>query len=926
MKLIACHIENFGKLSDFSMEFHDGCNIVCEENGWGKSTLAVFLRVMLYGFDREGKRNPLENERERYRPWQKGTYGGELVFEADGSESDAEAAKKVRVRVRRVFGTKAKDDELELTYADTHLPCTEFAEPLGEALFQLDAESFERTIFLSQNDCASETTDRINAKIGNLTEHVHDMSQYEKAVKSLEENMNRLTPRRATGAIKQHKAQQTELLKRVRDGVGIAERMQELVLKRGEEIAAREALVQEQKEIQIRQGKLGRYLDQKQIREEYARLLQDCQERKEAKEQAGAYFKGHIPEKEELQKYAVLAREAVQASQTMNLYRLTADEELAKKELSGKLMHTGETELPSEQQLTQLLSLAQEYDTAVQEIRKQELSAEERERYLRYCEKYQNGIPTMEELNHISREFSESREKKATLTAKKVQEDMLVSMEKQEKAAGMRELSRQKNARICIVSGMILTVAGLVMLIMRMLLPGAAIGVAGLGVLAFAVWQYTSARQNLRLQSEGESSSEKLETLRSQIMSEEQQIENAASMAREFCARFDMHFDEGMFLAELETTRREVLEYTTMVCREEEKQHGVLQQEMEKQHEQLLAFFEKYCPGLTPGNTEYTHAVRDVRELVQDYRRLSEKEKNWSQFRDVFLQKSALVKEYLFKHEIEPTEDLVAQFAQLEQKLLMFTERNNEYQKSFDALSAFENEKSQEELRLLQQQVRSEVKQEDEKHTEENETESLEQLSERMTAITEFIRKKNELIAGYERSEEEAKEQYQEWQETQRSLELLNEQIEDEEKCYALLEKTKDFLGRAKQSFTAKYTEPIMKGFRKYYRMLTGAECERIQMDADTRLKFVEQGLAREVDFQSAGKRDLIGICMRMALADAMYQKERPFLILDDPFVNLDENATKGGIKLLRNASKEYQMLYFTCHPSRGEKGAEHEQ
>ena len=53
MKLIRCHIENFGKLSDFTYDFSEGCNTICEENGWGKSTLASFLRVMLCGFRNE---------------------------------------------------------------------------------------------------------------------------------------------------------------------------------------------------------------------------------------------------------------------------------------------------------------------------------------------------------------------------------------------------------------------------------------------------------------------------------------------------------------------------------------------------------------------------------------------------------------------------------------------------------------------------------------------------------------------------------------------------------------------------------------------------------------------------------------------------------------------------------------------------------
>ena len=51
MKLIACHINNFGKLSDLNINFNDGVNVINQPNGWGKSTLAAFLKAMLYGFD-----------------------------------------------------------------------------------------------------------------------------------------------------------------------------------------------------------------------------------------------------------------------------------------------------------------------------------------------------------------------------------------------------------------------------------------------------------------------------------------------------------------------------------------------------------------------------------------------------------------------------------------------------------------------------------------------------------------------------------------------------------------------------------------------------------------------------------------------------------------------------------------------------------
>ena len=47
MKLISLHIDNFGQFNNFDYVFEDGINQIVEENGWGKSTLAAFIKVML---------------------------------------------------------------------------------------------------------------------------------------------------------------------------------------------------------------------------------------------------------------------------------------------------------------------------------------------------------------------------------------------------------------------------------------------------------------------------------------------------------------------------------------------------------------------------------------------------------------------------------------------------------------------------------------------------------------------------------------------------------------------------------------------------------------------------------------------------------------------------------------------------------------
>ena len=101
MRIVQCQIENFGKLSDFTFDFSEKVNVVCQGNGWGKSTLAAFIRVMFFGFENPGKQDKLVNERKRFAPWQGGIYGGSLTFEVKGT----------RYIMRRVFGKKEKDEE-----------------------------------------------------------------------------------------------------------------------------------------------------------------------------------------------------------------------------------------------------------------------------------------------------------------------------------------------------------------------------------------------------------------------------------------------------------------------------------------------------------------------------------------------------------------------------------------------------------------------------------------------------------------------------------------------------------------------------------------------------------------------------------------------------------------------------------------------
>ena len=81
-----------------------------------------------------------------------------------------------------------------------------------------------------------------------------------------------------------------------------------------------------------------------------------------------------------------------------------------------------------------------------------------------------------------------------------------------------------------------------------------------------------------------------------------------------------------------------------------------------------------------------------------------------------------------------------------------------------------------------------------------------------------------------------------------------------------------------------------------------------------------EAGEYHDVETQSEGYGDMIGLCIRMALLDVMYEKEGPLVIMDDPFVKLDQEQLEGAQHFLETISKKYQILYLTCHEARSHK------
>lgn len=192
MKLINCYIENFGKLSNFKLDFSEGLNTIKEENGYGKTTLTVFIKAMFYGLDAT-KRQKLEcNDRKHYMPWQGGRCGGSLTF-SQGART---------YRIERSFMPRAADDTFLLYDSKSGNISTDYTENIGEELFSIDADGFERTVFLSEANLSGKNENKtISAKLSDLVGCDGDLSVMDEAIELLEKQRKVYYKRGGSGEI-----------------------------------------------------------------------------------------------------------------------------------------------------------------------------------------------------------------------------------------------------------------------------------------------------------------------------------------------------------------------------------------------------------------------------------------------------------------------------------------------------------------------------------------------------------------------------------------------------------------------------------------------------------------------------------------------------------------------------------------------------
>lgn len=856
MKLLRCHVENFGILSDFDLTFTEGLNVLCRENGFGKSTLAAFLKAMFYGLP---KTRAKASERKRYDPWQGGKYGGFLEFEYRGNQ----------YRVTRYFGKK--EDSFSLTDLTNRTESTAFSEKLGEELFQLDADSFARSTFVPQlSDREITATTSIRAKLTNLVEDTNDLNNFDTAMKKLQEY------RKSLKLFKGEGGQTAQLRRECRELEAsihtTAEKKEPLeavcqqidaLNREKNEKTAQQAFLREQ----IRQADARKALHLQQ--ENLERLRGQVRGRE--KELAGLdeqYPKGYPSlealetQKENLTR-ALHARQRMESRATANADGISEEE---REELSAlnRLFSQG---VPGEEALEGWEKLRQERDICLHSREAGGLSAQEQADY-RYLKKtFAQGAPEIAQIQEVQRQsgrIAQLQSLQHTKTDRPVRDRTIVQM----------------------IAGSVLLLFGLVMLAMKLpLLGGCALALGG-GVLLLGV--FAGKRSAAAANAAAEAEARELADLQRQLSA--------------FLGRYGMDAsDPEEKLAALLTDRQRYLDLSRRNT-EWAEQRRQTEARLGQIQSTLQQTFEKFYPGECYDDG----FIKKLREAVERYRHLNwrvaeERERRSrenDQDRQEVRQATDAVQQFLEAFGLSgqtASECLQKAQADVHRRKLLCEELEN----AKNALDDFLKKNG--DVGPAQQNVLPEA-------------EVLEQQERLVQTRLDDLEQELLQARAQRKNLQASVECIPEWEDR---LTALEDDLREAERKCDLTDRTMALLEKAKDALANSYMDKIEQGFRSYTQQLCPRQLGSVMVDKDLQPHIDVQGAAREVESFSAGLADSILLCMRLALVDALFGEETPFLILDDPFVNLDDEHTRRALAMLQEMAETHQILYLVCNTGR---------
>lgn len=182
--IIKCiNLIRFGKFCDTNIDLSNGINIIEGNNEAGKSTIATFVRFMLFGMPstRVSKNNPVP-ERDRYIPWGNDNALGSMELVWNGKS----------IIIEREY-RKGSNKKAVVRSKDTGVILDEFigAEP-GEVMLNMKADTFDKTAFIRQNEIELSESEELETKLRNLVSGGEEDVSYINTQKNIDNYIKKL--------------------------------------------------------------------------------------------------------------------------------------------------------------------------------------------------------------------------------------------------------------------------------------------------------------------------------------------------------------------------------------------------------------------------------------------------------------------------------------------------------------------------------------------------------------------------------------------------------------------------------------------------------------------------------------------------------------------------------------------------------------
>lgn len=851
MKLIRCHIENFGGLQNYDLEFDPCLTVIREENGFGKTTLAEFIRAMFYGLPRKTPKTL--GKRQKYDPWQGGRYGGSLTFRHQDRE----------YRLQRTFGATPKGDTFELIDLMTGQKSRDFSADIGLELFGLDADSFERSTYLPQHrEDGPLSTDSIQAKLGGLVEDENDVGGYEKAMKKLEKK-RRDFGSDTKGTVAEASRKILELQQELDRAENSARELEEAETR----IAGMEEIQQEtarqigevRKALTAANEAAARLAHHQQMERLESAFRQTAEQLAALKAQ---YPKG-IPGQEELENLT----DAVERLAALSAGPITPADQEAQRfvEENGGRFADG---TPTEEEMTRMRQVCDDYRGLAAQRDACESAPEDQAELARIRAFLAPGIPAEEELVRLEAALTESeRLRRENLRLASVPGD---------------SKKRSPTASILMALGGAAVLAGIVLFVLNRTAFGGIALAVGMVALVAAVY-LTVKRQTPALDP-------RLQTI---VQENDARAEELEARVRAFIQPYG---------ADLGRIREQIGRLHIMEQREQEltRRREQLEVEMNARNAELRTFFDRFLPqGYSGGGYDLLARIqRDSDAWVRAQSQLQDRdarvERHQRESREVRQVLEGIWGTYALaprsRDQVLRLRDDARQMTRLTQDGGLLERQIREYRENHGEILAQPVSSGGTDPGTLRQQERVLLeKQEQLVGTLAEQRQILQQLSDAA-----------EQLPGL-------RDQQAHWQERK---------TEDEARV-KILDDTMTFLEQAKTDLALAYMVPIRESFARLMGRMAGEDREKILVTPELAVSLERGGESRKLEYFSAGQTDLVMLCMRLALVDALFRETKPFVILDDPFVNLDDRRTAEALKLMKELSRDRQIIYLTCHSSR---------